>query len=69
VAERIRNKINQLNFIFKGERIPISASLGIAGKVMSGDDDCNTLIDAADKALYEAKHKGRNCSVEASIAS
>ena len=66
VAERVRKKINALNFIYKGERIPISASLGVVGKVMNTGSDAHGLIASADKALYEAKNRGRNCSVEAS---
>lgn len=66
VAERIRERISTLNFIFKGERIPISASLGLVGKVMSAGANAHDLVEAADKALYEAKSRGRNCSVEAS---
>ena len=66
VAERIREKISKLNFIFKGERIPISVSIGVAGRVMAVGAETTALIDAADKALYEAKSRGRNCSVEAS---
>ena len=66
VAERVRKKINALNFIYKGEKIPISASLGVVGRVMVAGADAHGLIASADKALYEAKNRGRNCSVEAS---
>lgn len=68
VAERIRTKINDLKFIYKGQQIPITVSLGIAGRVMTSGELPSVLIDAADKALYEAKHAGRNRSVLASLA-
>lgn len=68
VAERVRSKINQLNFIYKGKRIPISASLGVVGRVIASGEGGEAIIGAADKALYEAKNQGRNCSVEASAA-
>jgi len=69
VAERIRRNISQLKFIYKGERLPISASLGVAGRVMENGEPPQLLIDAADKALYQAKNQGRNCSVVSNLAS
>ncbi|WP_290580632.1 diguanylate cyclase [Ketobacter sp.] len=66
VAERVRNQISELKFIFKGERIPISASLGVVGQTLQPGAKADDLIEAADKALYEAKNRGRNCSVAAS---
>lgn len=68
VAERIRDRINHLKFIYKGKRIPISASLGVAGWVMVAGDEQHELIEAADKALYEAKTNGRNCCVLSNLA-
>ncbi len=65
VAEKLRGKVQGLQFIYKGERIPVSASLGVAGQVAAPGDKVEDLIAAADKALYQAKDQGRNRSVRA----
>lgn len=60
LAEKIRIGIRDLEFIYRGERIPISASLGVVGQVPSKDCSSVSFIGAADKALYRAKDLGRN---------
>ena len=57
-AERIREKIEKLTF----KEIPVTISVSIG--ISQTSHDVNTpekLIHAADTALYEAKHKGKNC--------
>lgn len=59
VAERIRNTIEKNSYVFDGQQIPITISLGVAqldSTSKSGED----LISLADKALYDAKNQGRN---------
>lgn len=59
IAERIRKNMKHKNFDFEEETVHISVSIGVA----SIDEDTRTLaelIERADKALYEAKSKGRN---------
>ncbi len=58
IAERIRKKIENTKFIYKGERIPVTVSIGCA-ELKDGDNE-KTLIERADKALYEAKNSGKN---------
>ena len=68
LAERLRKKTGGL--IFKGpkkETFSIALSLGLAGLRLHAED-ADSLIDAADKALYEAKHGGRNQSRIAAIS-
>jgi len=68
MAERVRRRVGIRPFVFyqnDGQRveIPITISLGVAEM----PDDARTgeaLIAAADQALYAAKRRGRNCSVE-----
>lgn len=61
ISEKLRKKITSINFIsFKGERIPISCSIGVA--TLCGNDTRDSLIDNADFALYFAKEFGRNTS-------
>jgi diguanylate cyclase (GGDEF)-like protein len=58
-AERIRATIQQHPFIYEGQRIPVTTSLGIA-ELKADVESAQTLLRTADKALYEAKHTGRN---------
>ncbi|MCG8428483.1 MAG: GGDEF domain-containing protein [Chromatiales bacterium] len=57
LAERIRNKINNLK-PHTSKDISITISLGVT--TMQEDDDMASFVNRADKALYEAKHTGRN---------
>jgi len=59
VAERILHSFNK-PFEFDGQKISITASIGVA---IFADDgaDADTLIKNADIAMYRAKDSGRNC--------
>jgi len=56
LAEKLRNHIHKLEIDKVGE---VTASFGVA-KVNKGDD-IKSVVERADKALYEAKDSGRNC--------
>jgi diguanylate cyclase (GGDEF)-like protein len=57
LADRLRAAISCVTFPVAGLRV--TASAGVASLDASG---CPTaLVDAADRALYAAKHEGRNC--------
>ena len=60
VAERLRDAIKQTNIINKdNEPLPgITISIGVAE--MNDYKDPHLLIEAADKAMYKAKHTGRD---------
>ncbi|GAB7527693.1 sensor domain-containing diguanylate cyclase [Pseudomonas sp. 3A(2025)] len=59
LAESIRQTVMQLP-PFEHEQQAITVSIGVTtGKVAKGDA-LESLIEAADKALYSAKHNGRN---------
>ncbi len=58
VAENIRVRIERSHFKHKGERVPITASCGIAE--FCTDDSPETVCARADAALYQAKRDGRN---------
>jgi two-component system cell cycle response regulator len=63
VAERIRQRLAQSRFDVGADRVVITASIGIAGMDADAGDGIVTaaaLIDRADRALYSAKHHGRN---------
>jgi two-component system, cell cycle response regulator len=58
VAERMRSAIEQHAFPLVGPGV-ITVSLGI-GVFPTDGDDVSSLIQAADRALYQAKRAGRN---------
>jgi two-component system cell cycle response regulator len=62
VAERLRSVVADKP-IALGEgmpNLPVTISIGIAA-TRAGGDSATALIQRADKALYEAKNRGRNC--------
>jgi diguanylate cyclase (GGDEF)-like protein/PAS domain S-box-containing protein len=62
VAENIRQRIASLRIEHQdsGQNGFITVSIGVATKLIDMDTGDNELIIAADRALYEAKAKGRN---------
>lgn len=59
IAERVRSGVEEFSFIAGSQPVKITLSCGIA----SFPDDANSggkLLEAADKALYQAKQGGRN---------
>ena len=59
VAENIRNKVAQARIQApSGEHIALTVS--ICGALAKGKIDYESVIAEADKALYQAKHAGRN---------
>jgi diguanylate cyclase (GGDEF)-like protein len=58
LAERLRKAVENHDFIFNGQKIPITISLGVTS--VSKTDSVESLFDRCDMALYEAKRKGRN---------
>lgn len=62
LAERLRHVIHSQPFLKREEKnIPLSISIGIAAFPGSEIKDEEQLLIIADRALYEAKQKGRNC--------
>jgi diguanylate cyclase (GGDEF)-like protein len=59
VAEEIRTLIAAHVFTFENERIPVTASMGVA-LMLDATRDVTAFIEAADRKLYESKHGGRN---------
>ena len=62
LTELILSKVRSHEFIYNGEHISVSVSMGIA-QITRNIEDLESLYSAADKALYEAKHCGRNQAV------
>lgn len=62
VAERIRKRVEELRFFDNdGAQFGVTVSLGIASNHPQ-DQQLERLLERADKALYQAKHSGRNQS-------
>ena len=63
VAERIRHRLATTPMDVTGASVVVTASIGIAGLDATSSDPALSpaaLIDRADRALYQAKHHGRN---------
>jgi diguanylate cyclase (GGDEF)-like protein len=59
LADDLRERVEKHVFVFQGERMPVTISVGCA--LMSGTDrTAAELIQRADEKLYEAKRSGRN---------
>jgi diguanylate cyclase len=65
VADQLRQTIEKLDFIAAGQHVSLSASFGVAGWIPAQGERYEKLIAAADAALYQAKSRGRNCTVAA----
>lgn len=57
-AEHLRKAVEATEFHFRGKRVPITISCGISA--FGQGDTPEVVFERADKALYEAKHGGRN---------
>lgn len=59
LAERLRQRFEQLTLTFQGHSLYCTASFGVSC-TSKGDTNLDTLLAQADRALYDAKHSGRN---------
>ena len=59
VADRIRSAVADHTFHRDGTTVPVTISIGVAAAPTHGRT-VESLVDAADRALYEAKRSGRN---------
>jgi diguanylate cyclase (GGDEF)-like protein/PAS domain S-box-containing protein len=60
LAERMRQKIAKIQCeICDDKTLNISVSIGVA-EIQADDSNFNSALNRADKALYDAKHQGRN---------
>jgi len=60
VAERLRADLEAAVIEYNGKQISISGSFGVSGSLITEEMNLETLVNQADKALYEAKNSGRN---------
>ncbi len=57
-AEKVRAHVEKSRFMYKGKRIDVTVSAGVAERMKQPSKQ--STINAADKALYKAKNNGRN---------
>ena len=68
VAERVRRMLGETIIEIEGQPLKISGSFGVAVSAPKKMHSADTLIQAADAALYRAKAAGRNCVESATAA-
>ncbi|MBU1193874.1 MAG: GGDEF domain-containing protein [Proteobacteria bacterium] len=59
VAEKIRQTIEKIEFIYKNEKVKVTVSIGVSG-TQKGDTTHQQIFERADIAVYKAKEQGRN---------
>ncbi|MEX1366280.1 MAG: GGDEF domain-containing protein [Nannocystaceae bacterium] len=60
LAERLRRLVANTQFVYGGQTIPVTVSLGISGYVAQRHPGSTAMVEDADRCLYEAKRRGRN---------
>jgi diguanylate cyclase (GGDEF)-like protein len=60
IAERIRVSVEKEAIAFDGKQIEVKVSVGVAGHVNDLEAKPEILLKKVDRALYQAKTKGRN---------
>lgn len=63
IGERMRSGIAGMKLRYRGAEIKLTISIGIA-MLDARETEVETLISVADRALYDAKHQGRNLVVQ-----
>ena len=60
VAQKLCEHVRQTRFLFRGERIPLTISIGVS-TIRESDHGINSMFERADRGLYKTKENGRNC--------
>ena len=59
VAEKIRQTIEKIEFIYKKDKVKVTVSIGVS-QAREGDKHHQEIFERTDIAVYQAKAKGRN---------
>jgi diguanylate cyclase (GGDEF)-like protein len=59
MAERLRQEISRMTIVTAGGTLSLTVSLGVA-ELQPDDENLESLIARADRAMYQAKAAGRN---------
>ena len=60
MAERLREEISRMTVVTAGGTLSLTVSLGVAELARDEDEGLESLINRADRAMYQAKAAGRN---------
>jgi len=60
VAEKLRRQLEKSPFAWNGDSFSVTCSIGVAAVPDVGIDNWHSLLESADKSLYQAKAEGRN---------
>jgi two-component system cell cycle response regulator len=60
LAERLRAAVASHQFLYDGQAIPVSISVGVTRAPRPGVHSATELVSVADETMYEAKRSGRN---------
>lgn len=60
LADRLRMLVASTQFVYGGQQLPVTISLGVAGFNRHRHRHSTELVEEADRCLYEAKRGGRN---------
>lgn len=60
IADKLRSRVEDIEFIFEGHRMPVTISAGITTFTSDNYKNVDTFFRAADTQLYRAKRAGRN---------
>jgi diguanylate cyclase (GGDEF)-like protein len=63
VAEKLKQEIGSHIFQWQTKELSVNLSIGLATAPAPGIQEVSNLIEAADRALYQAKRAGRNAVV------
>ncbi|MBI9074147.1 MAG: diguanylate cyclase [Desulfatibacillum sp.] len=58
-GEKLRKKVEKANFVYEGEKVNVTISVG-GTRASKSDKDTNELFVRLDAAMYQAKASGRN---------
>jgi diguanylate cyclase (GGDEF)-like protein len=67
VAERIRRETEDQVFTYRRKRVPLTVSLGAVTSYEDWGFNYRQLIALSDRALYDAKEKGRNQLIQTTL--
>ena len=62
VGEKLRETVQNTEFLYEGDKVPITVSVGIT-EVKPSDTEYKTIFNRVDSYMYKAKEGGRNAVV------